>query len=57
MASATGDGHPFEGCANCGASFEHGVSYPVETREGPDGELELHSFCDEDCRAAWADDG
>lgn len=48
--------HPFRECAHCGASFEPGVSYPVETCEGPDGQLELYSFCDEACRAAWAGD-
>lgn len=48
----TGD-HPFGTCANCGDAFEPEVSYPVVTRDGGDGELELYSFCDEECMRAW----
>lgn len=46
---------PFERCAHCGAVFEPGVRYPVTTRRDGDG-LEVYSFCDCECQAAW-DDG
>jgi|GEM_PF-6515584 len=45
---------PFDGCANCGAAFQTGVRYPVVARQTATG-LEIHSFCDEDCEAAWRD--
>lgn len=53
MAADQIDRHPFGACANCGSPFEPEVSYPVETLEGADGDLELYSFCDDDCRSAW----
>lgn len=45
--------HPFDTCASCERAFKSGVAYPVETRVRPDGELELYSFCDEECRQSW----
>jgi hypothetical protein len=57
MAANWSEGHPFATCANCGDAFETDVSYPVVTRGGGDRELELYSFCDEECRRTWeADD-
>lgn len=44
---------PFEECANCGASFESDVWYPVATRRDDDGDLRVYSFCNEECRGAW----
>lgn len=47
------EGGPFDACAFCGDSFDHGVSYPVVVRDCPHGGLDLYSFCDGRCRAAW----
>lgn len=44
---------PFEHCAYCGEPFDPGVSYPASSHRGDDGELRLHSFCDDICEAAW----
>lgn len=44
--------HPLNRCANCGQSFEYDVEYPVTTRV-EDGEIQVYSFCDEDCQAEW----
>lgn len=54
-AGEEGDGQ-FDSCDHCGSEFEPGSYYPVETREPVDGGLELYSFCDDDCRGAWAED-
>lgn len=51
-----GDRYPFEACATCGSRFEFDVSYPVVSRRGQDGTLELYSFCDEECQADWTPD-
>lgn len=53
MVPARPDPSPFEACATCGSDFEVDVNYPVVVRENGDGELELYSFCDECCEAAW----
>lgn len=45
--------HPFDACAYCGEPFEADVSYPVVARETDGGDLELYSFCDASCEAAW----
>lgn len=42
-------------CANCGTSFQLDVSYPVVTRR-EDGDVHVYSFCDDECRTAWAAD-
>lgn len=49
-----GGEHPFGACANCGKPFQLGVEYPVTTSV-QEGELEVYSFCDEDCMAEWED--
>lgn len=51
----TADGDPFERCAHCGARFDSGVRYPATTRRDGDG-IEVYSFCDGECRAAWDGD-
>lgn len=56
MGTDGADLSPFGACANCGDPFEPDVSYPVVTGDGPDGEMELYSFCDEACQAAWEDE-
>lgn len=43
----------FVTCDYCEQSFDIGVRYPVAVREGPDGDLELYSFCDAACQQAW----
>lgn len=43
----------FDACSRCGAAFEPDVRYPTVTREASDGRLELYSFCDAECLAAW----
>lgn len=53
MASEDADRSPFEACAHCGTPFKPDKRYPALTRVGPDESLELYSFCDEECKAAW----
>lgn len=55
MADVWPDEHPFSQCAHCGAGFEPEVNYPVVTRGGGAEQLELYSFCDDECMRAWAD--
>lgn len=43
----------FETCDYCGGSFEYDVSYPVVTCRDESGDVELYSFCDEECQQAW----
>ncbi len=43
---------PFGECAYCGTPFRIGIDYPVVTRR-EDGELEIYSFCDTECKSAW----
>lgn len=45
--------NPFDTCDYCGARFEPGIRYPVSTYTNDDRELELYSFCDSTCQAAW----
>lgn len=40
-------------CAYCGDHSELDEWQPVVTRTDDDGELQIYSFCDETCRAAW----
>lgn len=40
-------------CDHCGRRFEPDVRYPATTRESTDGTVELYSFCDDACQAAW----
>lgn len=46
---------PFESCANCETPFHQDVSYPAVTRQ-ENGDIDLYSFCDEECREASAAD-
>lgn len=43
----------FESCSYCHGWFKRGVRYPVTVREGDDGDLQIHSFCDSNCQDAW----
>lgn len=56
MSSEAAASDPFEHCAYCGDRFDRDVWYPVVTRRDEAGELQVYSFCDESCQAAW-DDG
>lgn len=56
MSVESTDGTMFDGCAHCGREFEPDVRYPATVREADDGTLQVLSFCDEDCQAAWRDD-
>jgi hypothetical protein len=47
--------HPFEACAECGVPFKPEQSYPAAAERDDDGSLQVHSFCDDDCLAAWQD--
>lgn len=40
-------------CANCGDRLQLNEWCPVVTRTDGDGNLQLYSFCDEECMAAW----
>lgn len=53
MTSEGADQNLFDTCAYCGDSFKPNVTYPVATRTNSDGDLEVYSFCDEDCKASW----
>lgn len=46
----------FESCANCDANFDRGVKYPALIEQGEDGDVSLHSFCCDACKADWVDD-
>lgn len=46
---------PFESCVHCELPFQRNVSYPAVTRQ-ENGDVDLYSFCDEECREAWAAD-
>lgn len=46
----------FENCDHCGTQFEEAVRYPVTAHEDADGTIELYSFCDDTCQAAWEAD-
>jgi len=48
---------PFEACAHCGRRLRRGVRYPATAENAPDRELQLYSFCDEECQRAWRDGG
>lgn len=39
-------------CTNCGDPIDTSRWYPITTRI-VDGDVELYSFCDDDCRDAW----
>jgi len=39
-------------CANCGASLQFDVTYPVVAQKR-NGDIQYHSFCDDDCREEW----
>lgn len=53
MTDSGSDQLEFVACDHCRSSFDIDVRYPVSAHEGPDGDLELYSFCDEDCQQAW----
>lgn len=53
--SAVSDDRVFTECATCGASFERDERYPARADRDDDGNVQIHSFCDEDCLAEWAD--
>lgn len=40
-------------CANCGDRLELDEWCPVVTRTDDEGNLQLYSFCDEDCMVSW----
>nr|WP_192498392.1 hypothetical protein [Halorussus halophilus] len=42
-------------CTNCGDEIDTSQWYPVVTRT-VDSEVQLYSFCDEDCRDDWTPD-
>jgi hypothetical protein len=42
-----------QACAHCGAALRSDVWYPVVLPENDDGDTELYTFCDDDCRDAW----
>lgn len=46
------ENHSFETCANCGTPFQSDVTYPAVTRRD-DGDVNVYSFCDQECQAAW----
>lgn len=49
---------PFhEVCESCGAALTDGEWHPVVSETTDEGEHLFFSFCDEDCRTAWADGG
>lgn len=45
----------FETCAACGTPLTDGQWHPVVTETTDDG-VDLHSFCDGDCRSQWSAD-
>lgn len=45
--------NPFGVCASCGSTLFHGREYPVSTKLDDDGNLELYSFCDDECQSTW----
>ncbi|MFC7081998.1 DUF7576 family protein [Halorussus caseinilyticus] len=40
-------------CDHCGTPFETNVRYPTATEDGECDSLEIHTFCDEECKSAW----
>lgn len=46
----------YDSCSHCGSPFVVGEWYPVRTEIDDDGDRNYHSFCDDDCRAAWEDE-
>lgn len=40
-------------CHHCGTAIDTAEWYPVVTSTDETGALELYSFCDTQCRAAW----
>lgn len=55
MSSNAGDSTRMEfiACDYCDAPFEVDTRYPVTVREDADGNVQLYSFCDEECQKAW----
>lgn len=43
----------FTSCATCGTPFEQDERYPVRTDTDDDGNVQVNSFCDEDCLEEW----
>lgn len=39
----------FTSCETCDTPFEQDERYPVRADTDEDGDLQLYSFCDEDC--------
>lgn len=51
------DGTAFpDECDYCGTPFEIGVRYPAFTEDGPDGEFDIYTFCDDECKSEWLDE-
>ena len=44
-----------ERCTNCGEEIDTTQWYPIVTRT-VDGDVQLYSFCDGNCRDEWTDD-
>ncbi|MFB6179540.1 MAG: hypothetical protein ABEI77_07455 [Halorientalis sp.] len=44
---------PMARCHHCGTAIDTAEWYPVVTSTDETGALELYSFCDTQCRAAW----
>lgn len=40
-------------CRRCGGAVKTDEWYPVASRTAPDGSVEIHPFCGDDCREAW----
>jgi len=43
-------------CAHCGDAVPVEEWHPVVTARDDDGDVEIHDFCEESCRDAWAAD-
>lgn len=49
-------GETFENCAHCGTELSVNEWHPTVTTTDEQGELEVYSFCDDECKEAWSDE-
>ena len=57
-ASSSNDQHATSGksCEQCGTTIDTSDWYPVTKERNPDGSLQLHEFCCEDCQDEWVEE-
>ena len=42
-------------CRHCGTAVKTDEWFPIASWTAPDGSVEIHPFCGDDCRDAWTE--